>query len=89
VEYMAPEVVNRQGHTHSADWWSYGVLMVSPRPGVKDPASVSGLFHHLCSEGVGRVQGSPVLSQSSSLCPACCHIFLPWKGPGIGIDRRP
>uniref|UniRef100_A0A8C5JTB1 Ribosomal protein S6 kinase n=1 Tax=Jaculus jaculus TaxID=51337 RepID=A0A8C5JTB1_JACJA len=29
VEYMAPEVVNRQGHTHSADWWSYGVLMVS------------------------------------------------------------
>lgn len=28
VEYMAPEVVNRQGHTHSADWWSFGVLMV-------------------------------------------------------------
>ena len=28
VEYMAPEVVNRQGHNHSADWWSYGVLMV-------------------------------------------------------------
>ncbi|XP_075408910.1 ribosomal protein S6 kinase alpha-1 isoform X1 [Tenrec ecaudatus] len=27
VEYMAPEVVNRQGHAHSADWWSYGVLM--------------------------------------------------------------
>lgn len=31
VEYMAPEVVNRQGHTHSADWWSFGVLMVSRR----------------------------------------------------------
>ena len=29
VEYMAPEVVNRQGHIHSADWWSFGVLMVS------------------------------------------------------------
>lgn len=28
VEYMAPEVVNRQGHDHSADWWSFGVLMV-------------------------------------------------------------
>ncbi len=28
VEYMAPEVVNRRGHTYSADWWSYGVLMV-------------------------------------------------------------
>lgn len=32
VEYMAPEVVNRRGHTHSADWWSYGVLMVSGVP---------------------------------------------------------
>ena len=29
VEYMAPEVVNRRGHSQSADWWSYGVLMVS------------------------------------------------------------
>ncbi|MBN3295988.1 KS6A6 kinase, partial [Amia calva] len=29
VEYMAPEVVNRRGHTQSADWWSLGVLMVS------------------------------------------------------------
>uniref|UniRef100_A0A4W3IDW8 Ribosomal protein S6 kinase n=1 Tax=Callorhinchus milii TaxID=7868 RepID=A0A4W3IDW8_CALMI len=27
VEYMAPEVVNRRGHSHSADWWSFGVLM--------------------------------------------------------------
>lgn len=28
VEYMAPEVVNRRGHTVGADWWSLGVLMV-------------------------------------------------------------
>lgn len=28
VEYMAPCVVNRKGHTYSADWWSFGVLMV-------------------------------------------------------------
>ncbi|XP_055612332.1 ribosomal protein S6 kinase 2 beta isoform X1 [Uranotaenia lowii] len=27
VEYMAPEVVNRKGHTFAADWWSFGVLM--------------------------------------------------------------
>jgi len=27
VEYMAPEVVNRKGHSFSADWWSYGVLV--------------------------------------------------------------
>lgn len=31
VEYMAPEVVNRRGHDQSADWWSFGVLMVSKR----------------------------------------------------------
>lgn len=24
---MAPEVVNRKGHTFAADWWSFGVLM--------------------------------------------------------------
>ncbi|XP_044527815.1 ribosomal protein S6 kinase alpha-2 isoform X1 [Gracilinanus agilis] len=28
IEYMAPEVVNRRGHTQSADWWSFGVLMI-------------------------------------------------------------
>ncbi|XP_056647797.1 ribosomal protein S6 kinase 2 beta isoform X2 [Diorhabda carinulata] len=27
VEYMAPEVINRKGHTFAADWWSFGVLM--------------------------------------------------------------
>ncbi|KAK4291163.1 hypothetical protein Pmani_035989 [Petrolisthes manimaculis] len=27
VEYMAPEVVNRRGHTTAADWWSFGVLL--------------------------------------------------------------
>lgn len=25
---MAPEVVNRKGHSTAADWWSFGVLMV-------------------------------------------------------------
>lgn len=29
VEYMAPEIVNRKGHSFAADWWSFGVLMVS------------------------------------------------------------
>jgi p90 ribosomal S6 kinase len=24
---MAPEVVNRRGHSAAADWWSMGVLM--------------------------------------------------------------
>ena len=28
VEYMAPEVVNRRGHSTAADWWSLGILMV-------------------------------------------------------------
>lgn len=32
VEYMAPEVVSRKGHSFAADWWSYGVLMVTVYP---------------------------------------------------------
>lgn len=40
VEYMAPEVVNRRGHTTSADWWSYGVLMVRGA----GPHTLYGLF---------------------------------------------
>lgn len=38
VEYMAPEVVNRKGHTMAADWWSFGVLMV---------CTVSNKFHEI------------------------------------------
>lgn len=38
VEYMAPEVVNRKGHGTAADWWSYGVLMVS----IRECASLHG-----------------------------------------------
>ncbi|KHJ44009.1 kinase domain protein [Trichuris suis] len=34
VEYMAPEVVNRKGHSTAADWWSFGVLMFEMLTGV-------------------------------------------------------
>ena len=27
VEYMAPEIISRKGHTAAVDWWSFGVLM--------------------------------------------------------------
>lgn len=27
IEYMAPEVITKQGHDQSADWWSLGALM--------------------------------------------------------------
>ncbi|KAH0513374.1 Ribosomal protein S6 kinase alpha-3 [Microtus ochrogaster] len=37
VEYMAPEVVNRRGHTQSADWWSFGVLMKLYRREIHPP----------------------------------------------------
>ncbi|XP_072121424.1 ribosomal protein S6 kinase alpha-2 isoform X5 [Mobula birostris] len=37
IEYMAPEVVNRRGHTQSADWWSFGVLMKLYRKEIKPP----------------------------------------------------
>lgn len=46
VEYMAPEVVNRRGHTHSADWWSYGVLMVRGAGLCWNYTSVSNKLKH-------------------------------------------
>lgn len=52
VEYMAPEVVNRQGHTHSADWWSYGVLMVSAQTGKISSPGLGPQFPLLCSQRV-------------------------------------
>lgn len=51
VEYMAPEVVNRRGHTQSADWWSLGVLMVriplQRPPDGNQKAVKSSLWHFL------------------------------------------
>ena len=34
VEYMAPEIINRRGHTAAVDWWSFGVLMFEMLTGV-------------------------------------------------------
>lgn len=31
---MAPEVVNRNGHSYAADWWSFGVLMYEMLTGI-------------------------------------------------------
>ncbi len=45
VEYMAPEVVNRKGHSFAADWWSFGVLMVSIICAKNKPFNVTQPFH--------------------------------------------
>ncbi|KAI2802092.1 Ribosomal protein S6 kinase alpha-2 [Blomia tropicalis] len=34
VEYMAPEIISRRGHTSAVDWWSFGVLMFEMLTGV-------------------------------------------------------
>ncbi|CAB0034513.1 unnamed protein product [Trichogramma brassicae] len=34
VEYMAPEIVNRKGHSFAADWWSFGVVLFEMLTGV-------------------------------------------------------
>lgn len=26
-EYLAPEIINAEGHNKAADWWSFGILM--------------------------------------------------------------
>lgn len=66
VEYMAPEVVNRRGHTQSADWWSLGVLMVRKIP----PDFHSG-------RQVEKKLLLFVMAGCVSLCVCVCvHIFL-------------
>uniref|UniRef100_A0ABI7YPK5 Ribosomal protein S6 kinase n=1 Tax=Felis catus TaxID=9685 RepID=A0ABI7YPK5_FELCA len=57
IEYMAPEVVNRRGHTQSADWWSFGVLMRGPVGDI--PGAI--LF------------SLDVLNGPKSLCPGRLH----------------
>uniref|UniRef100_A0A8B9PJ45 Protein kinase domain-containing protein n=1 Tax=Apteryx owenii TaxID=8824 RepID=A0A8B9PJ45_APTOW len=47
IEYMAPEVVNRRGHTQSADWWSFGVLMVMKNFARLSFFSPLSLFHSI------------------------------------------
>ena len=39
---MAPEVVNRKGHGTTADWWSFGVLMVCGRQGWREGGKEGG-----------------------------------------------
>lgn len=61
IEYMAPEVVNRRGHTQSADWWSFGVLMVRAPPARSAAGSGPGAGSplHLPSPAVSGVQDDP------------------------------
>jgi len=49
VEYMAPEVVNRKGHGTTADWWSFGVLMVCRGEGRQMSVQMVSLFILLLS----------------------------------------
>uniref|UniRef100_A0A834RHD7 non-specific serine/threonine protein kinase n=1 Tax=Sarcoptes scabiei TaxID=52283 RepID=A0A834RHD7_SARSC len=41
IEYMAPEIVSGHGHTFSADWWSFGVLIYELLTGAS-PFTVDG-----------------------------------------------
>ncbi|EGV95139.1 Ribosomal protein S6 kinase alpha-6 [Cricetulus griseus] len=59
VEYMAPEVVNRRGHSQSADWWSYGVLMING-----NAAQFSEVYELKEDIGIG----------SYSVCKRCIHL---------------
>lgn len=92
VEYMAPEVVNRQGHTHSADWWSYGVLMVSAQARVKYPTQASGLsflIHTIRGLMVSKTRFSSPSTQlqfpSLEEFQAWTHLGCPQPGTGPGL----
>ena len=50
---MAPEVVNRKGHGTTADWWSFGVLMVCGKKGGREGRKEGGRE----GESEGRMSG--------------------------------
>ncbi|NXP34225.1 KS6AA kinase, partial [Leiothrix lutea] len=91
VEYMAPEVVNRQGHSHSADWWSYGVLMVGTLPTMEHQTGLC-VSPRPAGQGGGSPQPpeSPLRGwtglQPGVLVPPGC-----WSGPDGAeeIKRHP
>lgn len=86
VEYMAPEVVNRQGHSHSADWWSYGVLMVgtlSRTGNCSCPCSGAPRHGSVCPPDLltwggsphppkGSLRGCPGLQPGALVPQGCC-----------------
>ena len=67
VEYMAPEVVNRKGHALAADWWSYGVLMVSGQLLLEYPAPGAWFITRFIS--FSQVVPSPVKPYSAVSWP--------------------
>lgn len=80
VEYMAPEVVNRQGHSHSADWWSYGVLMV----GTLSRLGMAALEHQtgLCASSRPAGWGGRSPQSPKSPLRGC-----PGLQPGVLVPR--
>lgn len=71
IEYMAPEVVNRRGHTQSADWWSFGVLMVMASPvrgGVPRPCSPEHGPVPRVARRSGKEQGKRGLKCAQAVC---------------------
>ena len=39
IEYMAPEILNREGHGAEVDWWSLGALLFDMVTGRPSPAA--------------------------------------------------
>uniref|UniRef100_A0A674J7F3 Ribosomal protein S6 kinase n=1 Tax=Terrapene triunguis TaxID=2587831 RepID=A0A674J7F3_9SAUR len=86
VEYMAPEVVNRQGHTHSADWWSYGVLMFEmltgslPFQGKDRKETMTFILNYtLCYQAISGLSVWECLPIGTSTCGGWFVEWHPWR----------
>ncbi len=80
---MAPEVVNRQGHTHSADWWSFGVLMVS-RKKLYSILFSSSMLHFAVFYGTY----ARTCKYITLVCSVCQFEMLTGALPFQGKDRK-
>ena len=82
-EYLAPEILNRQGHGRAVDWWSLGALLYEMLTGLPP-------FYHavsLLSEAhPASPPTQPRLQRSCTFLVRCFRCLL-WDPPPLTLPR--
>ena len=86
VEYMAPEIISRKGHTSAVDWWSFGVLMYEMLTGVL-PFQGSGRKETMYQIMKAKLSMPQYLSQEAQSLLRCLLKRNPSNRLGSGPEK--